>query len=273
VHMATEVWRVAAEGTTVYGQHVPHGAGGVAGRLVSGTALQWAAMTVALENPLWAVLSVVGVVLAVRALRRREALDWLVVGFVLTGWATLAFQALSGAEVVSRYYLPSVTLFGAAAGLALARKPSLRRGDLVAVCLVVLLGAAGSYSNVRAWAANEREGNALVDRVAALNPGHCPVYMGRLEEELARATPVLVALEGQSGTTCAAGGDAVLVARRGPAPGGTYLDDRIFAACRPPGWRTVVLTRHYELLACGRLARGTVRGEPVRAILERDRLP
>jgi hypothetical protein len=274
VHMAIETWRVAAAGTTVYGQHVPRGAGGVAGRLVSGTALQWAAMTVALENPLWAVLSVAGVVMAVRALRRREALDWLVAGFVLTGWATLAFQALSGAEVVSRYYLPSATLFGAAAGLALARsRPSLRRGDLVAVGLVVLLGGVGSYWNVRAWAANEREGNALVDRVAALSPQRCPVYMGRLEEELARATPVLVALEGRSDTRCAAGGDAILVARRAPAPESTHLDDRIFAACRRPGWRPIARMRHFELLTCARLARGTVRGESIQAILARDRLP
>ena len=274
VHMATEVVRVAAAGTTAYHQHVPHGAGGVADRLVGGTAIQWAAMTLALESPLWAVLSIAGVAWAVRALRRREPLGWLVAGFVLTGWSALAFQALSGAETVSRYYLPSVTLFGAAAALSLARtRPSLRLGDLVAVSLVVLLGGVGSYWHVRAWAANEREGNVLVERVAASNPQRCPVYMGRLEMEAAQAMPVLVALERRSGTRCAAGGDPILVARRVATPYSTYMDDRILAACRPPGWRTVALTRHYELLACGRLARGTVRGEPVRAILERDRLP
>lgn len=276
VHMATEVWRVAAAGTTVYGQHVPHGAGGVLGRLVSGTAIQWAAMTVALENPLWAVLSLVGVGLTVRALRRREALDWLLVGFVLTGWAALAFQALSGAERVSRYYLPSATLFGAATVLALARsRPSVRRADLAIVSVLLLLGGVGSYWTVRAWAANEREGNALVDRIAALHPQSCPVYMGRLEEELAHATPLLVALEGPSGTRCAAGGDAMLVARHGPKPYRSWtsaLDDRIVAACRPPGWRAVARTRHFELLSCRRLVRGAIRGKPVRAILARDRL-
>jgi hypothetical protein len=276
VHMATEVWRVAAAGTTVYGQHVPQGAGGVLWRLVSGTATQWAAMTVALGSPLWAVLSLVCVVLVVRALRRREALDWLLVGFVLAGWSALAFQALSGAETVSRYYLPSVTLFGAAAGLALARsRPSVRRSDLAIAGVLVLLGGFGSYWSVRGWAANEREGNALVDRVVALNPQRCPVYMGRLETELAHATPVLVALEGQGGGRCAAGGDAVLVARRGPTPYRSWTsaqDDRIFAACRPPGWTAVTRTRHFELLACRHVARGTIRGEPVTAVLARDRL-
>ena len=273
VHMATEVGRVAAAGTTAYHQHVPRGAGGIVGRLVLGTATQWAAMTVALGSPLWALLSLVGVVLAVRALRRREALDWLLVGFVLTGWSALAFQALSGAEAVSRYYLPSATLFGAATGLALARSgPRLRRVDLVAVSMLVLLGGFGSYWNVRAWAANEREGNALVDRVAVLNPQRCPVYMGRLQMEVARATPVLVALEGRSGRQCAAGGDAVLVAGRGPVADSSYMDDRIFSACRRPGWTAIGLTRHYRLLACRRLIPGTIRGEPVQAVLARDRL-
>jgi hypothetical protein len=276
LHMATEVWRVAAAGTTQYGQHVPQGAGGVLNRLVSGTALQWAAMTVALENPLWAVLSLVGVGLAMRSLRRREALDWLLVGFVLTGWAALAFQALSGAEIVSRYYLPSATLFGAATALALARsRPSVGRGDLMAVSVLFLLGGVGSYLNVRAWAANEREGNALVNRIAALNPQRCPIYMGRLETEFAHAIPVLVALEGPGGTRCAAGGDAMLVARRGPRPYRSWrsaLDDRIFGACLVPGWTAVARTRRFELLACRRLKRGTVRGEPVQAVLTHDRL-
>jgi hypothetical protein len=272
LHMTVEVWRVAAAGTTVYGRHVPHGAGGLLGRLVSGTAIQWAAMTIALANPLWAVLSLAGFVLAARALRRRAALDWLVVGFVLTGWAALAFQGLSGAQAVSRYYLPSATLFGAATALALARsRPSFRRADLAVASVLLLVGASGSYWNVRAWAANEREGNALVDRVAALSPQSCPVYMGRLEEELAKATPVLVALDGRGETGCAAGGDAVLVARRAPTSS-SYTDDRIFAACRPPGWRALALTRHYELLACRRLAGGSIRGVRVEAVLARDRL-
>jgi hypothetical protein len=277
VHMATEVVRVAAAGTTAYGQHVPRGAGGLAGSLVVGTATQWAAMTVALESPVWAVLSLVAAGLAVRALRRREALDWLVAGFVLTGWSALAFQALSRAEIVSRYYLPSVTLFGAATAIALARsRPSFRRGDVAVVSLVLLLGAFGSYWNVRAWAANEREGNALVDRVAAANPQACPVYMGRLETELAHATPVLVALEGPRGTGCTPGAAAVLVARRGPKPYRSWtsaLDDRIFAACRPPGWTAIARTRHFQLLSCRHVAHSVIRGEPVEAILTRDRLP
>lgn len=272
VHMATEVWRVAAAGTTVYGQHVPHGPGGVLGRLVSGTAIQWVAMTVALANPLWAVLSLAGLVLSARALRRREALDWLVVGFVLTGWAALAFQGLSGAQAVSRYYLPSATLFGAAAALALARsKPSVGRADLAVVGIVVLLGGFGSYWSVRGWAANEREGNVLVDRIAALNPQRCPVYLGRMEMEAAKATSVLVTLERRGPTACAAGGDAVLVAGRS-STSASYTDDRILAACRAPGWRTQSLTRHYELLACRQLAGGSIRGEPVEAVLARDRL-
>ena len=276
VHMTTEVWRVAAAGTTVYGQDVPGGAGGIVGRLVSGTATQWAGMTVTLGSPLWGVLSLVGLGLTARALRRREALDWLLVGFVLTGWSTLAFQALSGAETLSRYYLPSATLFGAATALALARSGwGLHRADLAVAGILVLLGGVGSYWSVRVWAANEREGNALVDRTAALNPQRCPVYMGRLEMELARATRVLVPLEGRSGTHCASGGDAMLIARRGPKPYNSYtsaMDDRIFAACRPPGWTAVALTRHFQLLACRRLADGTVRGEGVRSILTHDRL-
>jgi hypothetical protein len=273
VHMATEVWRVAAAGTTAYHQHVPHGAGGILGRLVLGTAKQWAAMSLAVENPVWAVLSVTGAVVAVRALRRREALDWLVAGFVATGWAALAFQALSGAETVSRYYLPSATLFGAAVGLAAARsRPRLGRADLAVAGLVLLLGGVGSYWSVQGWAANEREGNVLVDRMAALHPQRCPVYMGRLEMEVAKAAPVLVELEPQNGTKCAAGGDAVLVAGRS-STSGSYMDDRIFSACRAPGWRRLALTRHYELLACRRLASGSIRGESVKAVLTRDRLP
>ena len=276
VHMTTEVWRVAATGRTVYGEHVPHGAGGVVGRLVSGLATQWAAMTFALGSPVWAVLSLVGVVLALRALRRREALDWLLVGFVLTGWSALAFQALSGAEAVSRYYMPSVTLFGAATAIAFARsRPSIRRADVVAASVLLVLGGFGSYWSVRGWAANERERNALVDRVAALNPQRCPVYMGRLEEELARATPVLVELEPRSEARCVASADAVLVARRGPKPYRSWtsaMDDRIFAACRSPGWTVIARTRHFQLLACRRLSRGTIRGERIQAVLARDRL-
>jgi hypothetical protein len=143
------------------------------------------------------------------------------------------------------------------------------------VSLVLVLGAFGSYWNVRTWAANEREGNALVARVAAANPQACPVYMGRLETELAHATPVLVALEGRSGTRCTPGAEALLVARRGPKPYRSWtsaLDDRIFAACRPPGWTAISRTRHFQLLSCRRLARGTIRGERVEAILARDRL-
>jgi hypothetical protein len=128
---------------------------------------------------------------------------------------------------------------------------------------------------VRTWAANEREGNALVARVAASNPQACPVYMGRLETELAHATPVLVALEGRSGTRCTSGAEALLVARRGPKPYRSWtsaLDDRIFAACQAPGWKPIALTRRFELLACRRLSHGTIRGERVEAILARDRL-
>lgn len=271
-HMTTEVWRVAATGTTAYHQHVPHGAGAILGRLVVGTARQWAAMSVAVGNPVWAVLSVAGVVAAVRALRRREALDWLVVGFVATGWSALAFQALSGADTVSRYYLPSATLFGAAVSLALARsRPSVGRADLAVVGIVLLLGGFGSYWSVRGWAANEREGNVLVARVAALNPQRCPVYLGRMEMEAAKATSLLVTLERRGATTCSAGGEAVLVAGRSPTPA-SYMDDRILAACRGPGWRTLALTRHYEVLACRRLAGGSIRGETVDAVLARDRL-
>ena len=142
----------------------------------------------------------------------------------------------------------------------------------MAVSVIVLLGGFGSYWNVRVWAANEREGTALVDRVAVLNPQRCPVYMGRLQMEVARATPVLVALEGRSGRQCAAGGDAVLVAGRGPVADSSYMDDRIFSACRRPGWTAIGLTRHYRLLACRRLIPGTIRGEPVQAVLARDRL-
>src|SRR5205823_14073263 len=164
-----------------------------------------------------------------------------------------AFQALSGAEAVSRYYLPSATLFGVAAGLALARsRPSIRRADVVALSVLLLLGGLGSYWNVRGWATNEREGNALVDRIAALNPQRCPVYMGRAEEELARAAPVLVALEGRSGARCLAGAAAILVARSGPKPYRSWTsatDDRIFGACRSPGWTALARTRHFQLLA------------------------
>jgi hypothetical protein len=272
VHMATEVWRVAAAGTTAYHQQVPHGAGGILGRLVVGTAKQWAAMSLAVESPVWAILSLTGVVVAVRVLRRREPLDWLVVGFVATGWSALAFQALSGADIVSRYYLPSATLFGAAVGLAVARsRPSVRRADLVVAGLVVLLGGFGSYWSVTGWAANEREGNVLVHQVAALNPQRCPVYFGRMEMEAAKATAVLAPLEGRGGTTCATGGDAVLVAGRSSTPA-SYMDDRIFAACQAPGWRTLARTRHYEVLACSRLADGSIRGKPVESVLAHDRL-
>jgi hypothetical protein len=233
-------------------------------------------MTVALGSPVWAGLSLLGIVLAVRSLRRREALDWLLVAFVLTGWSMLAFYALSGAETLSRYYLPSVTLFGAATALAIARStPRAQRAVFVAGGVLVVLGGLGSYWSVHVWSANEREGNVLVDRVAALSPATCPVYMGRLETELTQSIPVLVALEREDGTACAPGGEAFLVARRGPKPYSSYTsatDDRIFEACRPPGWSTVARTRHFQLLSCHRLSRGTIRGERVQAVLASDRL-
>jgi hypothetical protein len=272
LHMAVEVWRVAVNGTTAYGQHVPHAAGGLLERLGPGTLTQWTAMTGALGSPLWVALSLAGLVLAGRALRRREATDWLVAGFVLTGWSVLVFQALSRAETVSRYYLPAVTLFGAATALALAGSARrTQRATLATAAVLVVAGAPLSYWSVHVWAANEREGNALVDRVSGLAPGSCPVYMGRLEPELALSLPVLVGLEGRAAVGCFRGGEPVLVARHGPKPYGSFVsatDDRIFAACRAPGWAPVARTRHFQILACRRLRTGA----RVATILATDRL-
>src|SRR5205823_12446 len=169
--------------------------------------------------PLWAGLSLACIALAAQAIWRRNELDWLLVAFVLTGWSVLAFQALSGAETVSRYYLPSVTLFGAATALALATSTARARRAAIAVGTVLLvLGGPASYWGVRVWAANEREGNALIDRIVALNPATCPVYMGRLESELAQATPILVARGRNEGATCVRGGARTLAARRASKP-------------------------------------------------------
>jgi hypothetical protein len=262
VHMTVEVWRVAADGTTAYGQHVPHAAGGILERLGPGTLSQWTAMPGALGSPLWSALSLAGLVLAVRALRRRAAVDWLVAGLVATGWAALAFQALSRAETVSRYYLSSATLFGAATALALAGSPRrTQRAALAAAAVLVVAGAPLSYWSVHVWAANEREGNALVESVSALAPATCPVYTARLEPELRAALPVLVALEGRARGACFRGGEAVLVARHGPKPYASFVsatDDRILRACRT-GWSPVRSTRHFEILACRSLRPGFAR--------------
>jgi hypothetical protein len=259
VHMAYEIWRVAATGTIIYRQHTPQGPAGVADRLVHGTATQWAQMLSTLGSPLWPTLGLAGIALAVRSLRRRSTTDWLVAGFVVTGWALLAFEALSRAGTLSRYFLPSIVLFGTAAAVALASStPRAQRAAAVLGLLLVALGGPASYWGVRVWTGDERESSALVDRVAALNPRACPVYMGRLDNELAHALPVLVALERQP-VGCARGGEPLLVTRPGPKPYDSFrpvTDDRIFAACRAPGWSPVWRSRHFALLACRRLATG-----------------
>lgn len=276
VHMAAEVWRLAATGTVVYGERVPHGPAGVADRLIRGTATEWRRMTVTLGSPLWAALALLVIVLAARALWRRSTVDWLVVALVATGWSVLAFEGLSGAHTVSRYYLPAITLFGAASAIALASSTRrIQRSALAAGTVLFLLGGSVSYWGVRVWATNEREDAALVERVAELNPRGCPVYLGRADNELAHALPVLIALDRDAGTACFRGADAVLVARRGPKPYDSFkqvTDDRIFAACLAPGWSTIARTRHFQLLSCRRLTRREIRGESIETVLARDRL-
>jgi hypothetical protein len=272
-HVLFMVCRIAAGGQKPYGEQELDGGTSFVRDAGASVAEQWVGL-LTVSTPIWFAASIAGVAIAVRALKRRSAVDWLIVGLVVTAWSTLAFQGMSGAGVVSRYYIPFMTLLAVALALGVAAMPRPPSRVLVALGVVVLiLGAGGSFAATSEWAATERDGIRAARLVAAYHPDRCPVYMATLEAELTHSLPLLVSRQERAASACAAYPAVVVARRTKPYPSFVAAtDDRILDACRAPGWLTVGRTDHFEILACRSLSAAFTKGGRQRSVLARNRL-
>ena len=272
LHMGFEVSRIAGEGTTVYGAPVPSGTGGAIDRLRSAFDLQWNAQTQILGTSFWRDVLIAGSILLVWVALRQRRVPWLEAGLITGGWAALVFQGLS-ATATPRYYIPTMALFAVAIALLAARSGIWTRVIVIAAATIfVLNNAGGSRDTVTAWAAGDTDANRAVELVAQLNPERCQVYMSGLEEEVADAFPELVALQapyppGARGQRY----EAFMLRRQHPERITPVTNERIMKACSG-GWTRYAGTTVWQILACQRLAAGTVKGEPISQVLREDRL-
>jgi hypothetical protein len=272
LHMGFEILKLAGEGTTVYGAPVPSGTGGTIARLRSAFDLQWNAQIQILGTAFWKDVLVAGSLLLGWVALRQRRIPWLEAGLIAGGWAALVFQGLSG-TATPRYYIPTMALFGVAIAL-LATKSMIwtRLIVITAAAIFVLNNAGGSRDTVTAWAAGDKDANRAVELLANLNPERCPVYMSGLEEEVADAFPVLVALrEPFPPGPCGQRFEAFMLRRQHPERITPVTNEKIMRACAG-GWVPYQGTEVWQIMACPRLAGGRARGQPVDQILSEDRL-
>ena len=274
LHMAMQVVRLAGRGQTVYGAPVPTGAAGIVDRLRESVDVQWGSMAGLLHTPVWRALAVALPFLLLAVALDRRRVPWLALGLAATGWAVLAFQGLGG-EAASRYYLPTVALFGMAAMLALAQSPTWIRALTLAAGLgFVVPGSFSAREQVAQWGQIERDGTRAVGLVAEASPARCPVYLGGVGPEVADALPELVALRPRGpARPCDPRFAGLMLTPRTIDVARSRVDnDAILEACAGPGWVPVAGTADWVVVGCRRFRPGEVGGRPVSAVLDQGRL-
>lgn len=197
VHVAIETVRIASRGNLVYEAELDGGRGAAAGLvdLVVGAHGE-------LHTPFAQLGWLAAVAITAVAALATKKVDWVGLGALASGALALGFAGQAGV-VVSRYYLPTVALFGIALALGIARlHRTVQVACLACVGLVALLSASFARADVVNWTELEKRRASFVDAVADLDSTGCTVAVSGLEIEFARALPVLVALERRPPGSC-----------------------------------------------------------------------
>lgn len=239
-HVALESARITLRGDLVYDAKVDSGRG-----LVQGVDVLygWARDTLPRQ---WELLVVLALVLTIAAALVRRKVDVVAIGVL--GSAGLAFVLAGQSGVVAtRYLIPVLALLVLALPLALARfSPVVQLAGLLAV-LATVAPVPEAHRNVAGWADGEIARDRIVREAAAARASGCVVAAAGLDEEEARALPVLMDLRAHTATGACADRRVLLVA--GPLDGGEAL----VRACDPATLEPVVDGIGAMLYRCGRL--------------------
>ena len=197
LHVAIATARISARGDLIYGAEVE--AGGVLDGLRD--LYDWA------HEPLpdnARLLMVAAVVLTAVAAVWRRRIDWVAVGALVSGVATLAAAGQTGV-LATRYYLPAYALFAVAYALSLARLPTPVQVAGALCVLFAFVPPPGTRAEVASWTDEELAGGAVVKEVRELERSGCRIAMAGVDLESSIALPVLVRLEpGAGGRSCGA---------------------------------------------------------------------
>ena len=195
LHVAIATARISTRGDLIYGAEV--GTGG----LIDGLRdlYDWA------HEPLpdnARLLMVAAVVLTAAAALWRRRIDWVALGALVSGVATLAAAGQTGV-LATRYYIPAYALFAVAYALSLARLPTLVQVAGALCVLFAFMPPPGTRAEVASWTDEELAGAAVVKEVRALERSDCRIAMAGVDLESSLALPVLVRLEpGAAGRSC-----------------------------------------------------------------------
>jgi hypothetical protein len=171
-----------------------------------------------------------GAVVLIAASASSRKIEWLSMGLVLTGLASLAFAAQTP-ESPSRYFLPLVALSALAVvrlAAAMARVTTML--VVVGLGLVAVLQAPAAHREVGGWLAGERAQEQIVRAVAERRAAGCRVTVAGTDIELILALPVLERISHQRPGGCAPG-DRFLVVVTGSMGEASADDDPALAAC------------------------------------------
>jgi hypothetical protein len=272
LHMLWQLTKISGGGETVYGTPIPSGASARLDFVRDALRGQWSNMPALLGTRLPVALALGASIGVVAAGVGRRRVPWLALGLVVTGWAVLTFQGLSGA-LATRYYIPEFALFAVALSAALLDAPALLRA--IALAGVVWLAATNvldSRSVVSTWAQNEKAGTESVFAAAALHPTTCPVYMGSMITEYADALPVLVArAPGGTSGPCDRRFAAMLVYGR-TAQVAPATNEAIESVCARPGWVDLKQVNLIEVFGCKRIKTSPVFDQDPQRVLAENRL-
>jgi hypothetical protein len=272
VHIAVVTETISGRGASLYGASPPHGISGWAGRAIDALSFQWSHWAGIVGTGTWRIAAIsILVLLAASVLRMRKTLPWLPIGLIVTGWAALILQGFPLHEE-SRYYIPSMVLFGAAALLLLAQSPGWLQwtGAAAAVALAVT-NVSGVRNAVDQWSGREKDDARAAGLIALLHPASCPVYMNEIDIERSEAMPRVLSFTGVPlRGPCRRGAGTIIVGLRGELPvtalGTTKLMRRVCA-------RQSILetTDFWQVTSCRKLRR-RLNGRTYKQILRPNRL-
>jgi hypothetical protein len=178
--------------------------------------------------------------------------EWIAIGLLLTGLASLAFAAQTPYGP-SRYFLPLVAL----SALAIVRLASATPyfAMLVVACILAftgLLQVPAARHNVREWASGEREQEQIVRAVAERRAAGCPVQVAGTDVEMITALPVLESIAHQRAGGCVSG-ERFLALITGSQDSNSANGDPALAACGT-GRVVVVKTSLARVFRCEPIA-------------------
>lgn len=247
LHVAAVSIRIAARGSTAYGTQPATSPRGLWAAFKG----QWEPMSGVLGSPVWKLLATALPIAVLVTWLARRRFPWLAAGLTTAGFALMLYQGLSGVALVSRYYIPALSLFAVAAVVLVAHAPVLLRWALVAAAVAfVTVNAAPARERVAGWSAAEQTDQRLVAAVRSLRPRRCRVYAGGLDVERATALPVVAVLREPPGP-CRT--PAVLLVQAPPA---RHVQGFPASGCRGAGWRTVRTAPTFGVFSCSRPAEG-----------------